>query len=42
MNIDGIPTRTLRARAEQRTINIIDQTRLPPALPCCGRRVRRP
>lgn len=32
MNIDGIPTRTLRAHPEQRTIDIIDQTRLPHAL----------
>jgi methylthioribose-1-phosphate isomerase len=32
MNIDGIPTRTLRAHPEQRAISIIDQTRLPHAL----------
>ncbi len=32
MNIDGIPTRTLRAHPEQRCIDIIDQTRLPHAL----------
>jgi methylthioribose-1-phosphate isomerase len=32
MNIDGIPTRTLRAHPEQRVIDIIDQTRLPHAL----------
>ncbi|MDZ4313387.1 MAG: S-methyl-5-thioribose-1-phosphate isomerase [Azonexus sp.] len=32
MNINGIPTRTLRAHAEQRAIDIIDQTRLPHAL----------
>jgi methylthioribose-1-phosphate isomerase len=32
MNIDGIPTRTLRALPEQRAISIIDQTRLPHAL----------
>ena len=32
MNIDGIPTRTLRAHPEQRLIDIIDQTRLPHAL----------
>ncbi|KAF4513731.1 UNVERIFIED_CONTAM: hypothetical protein B566_EDAN011650 [Ephemera danica] len=32
MNIDGIPTRTLRARPEQRCFEIIDQTRLPHAL----------
>ena len=32
MNIDGIPTRSLRAYPEQRTIAIIDQTRLPHAL----------
>jgi methylthioribose-1-phosphate isomerase len=32
MNIDGIPTRSLRARPEQRAIDIIDQTRLPHAL----------
>ncbi len=32
MNIDGIPTRTLRAHPQQRTIDIIDQTRLPHAL----------
>src|SRR5574343_1539447 len=32
MNIDGIPTRTLRAHAEQGSIDIIDQTRLPHAL----------
>ena len=32
MNIDGIPTRTLRARPEQGAIDIIDQTRLPHAL----------
>ena len=32
MNIDGIPTRTLRAHPEQRAIDIIDQTRLPHAL----------
>ncbi|MGA9393819.1 MAG: S-methyl-5-thioribose-1-phosphate isomerase [Azonexus sp.] len=32
MNIDGIPTRTLRAHAERRAIDIIDQTRLPHAL----------
>jgi methylthioribose-1-phosphate isomerase len=32
MNIDGIPTRTLRARPEQRAFDIIDQTRLPHAL----------
>jgi methylthioribose-1-phosphate isomerase len=32
MNIDGIPTRTLRAHPEQRCFDIIDQTRLPHAL----------
>ena len=32
MNIDGIPTHTLRAHPEQRAIDIIDQTRLPHAL----------
>ena len=32
MNIDGIPTRTLRAHPEQRVFDIIDQTRLPHAL----------
>ncbi len=32
MNIDGIPTRTLRAHPEQRAFSIIDQTRLPHAL----------
>jgi methylthioribose-1-phosphate isomerase len=32
MNIDGMPTRTLRAHPEQRAIDIIDQTRLPHAL----------
>ena len=32
MNIDGIPTRSLRAHPEQRVIAIIDQTRLPHAL----------
>ena len=32
MNIDGIPTRTLRAHPEKRAIDIIDQTRLPHAL----------
>jgi methylthioribose-1-phosphate isomerase len=32
MNIDGIPTRTLRADPERRLIDIIDQTRLPLAL----------
>jgi methylthioribose-1-phosphate isomerase len=32
MNIDGIPTRTLRARPEQGAIDIIDQTRLPHVL----------
>ncbi|MER2504455.1 MAG: S-methyl-5-thioribose-1-phosphate isomerase, partial [Azonexus sp.] len=32
MNIDGIPTRSLRAYPEQRAIAIIDQTRLPHAL----------
>jgi methylthioribose-1-phosphate isomerase len=32
MNIDGIPTRSLRARPEQRAFDIIDQTRLPHAL----------
>jgi len=32
MNIDGIPTRTLRAHPDQRAIDIIDQTRLPHAL----------
>ena len=32
MNIDGIPTRSLRAHSEQRVIAIIDQTRLPHAL----------
>lgn len=32
MNIDGIPTRTLRAHPESRRIDIIDQTRLPHAL----------
>jgi methylthioribose-1-phosphate isomerase len=32
MNIDGTPTRTLRAHPERRAINIIDQTRLPHAL----------
>ncbi|HEX6735645.1 MAG TPA: S-methyl-5-thioribose-1-phosphate isomerase [Azonexus sp.] len=32
MNIDGTPTRTLRAYPEKRVIDIIDQTRLPHAL----------
>ncbi len=32
MNIDGTPTRTLRAQPEQRAIDLIDQTRLPHAL----------
>lgn len=32
MNIDGIPTRTLRAHPEKHVIDIIDQTRLPHAL----------
>ena len=32
MNIDGIPTRTLRAHPEHGLIDIIDQTRLPHAL----------
>lgn len=32
MNIDGIPTRTLRAQPEQHFFTIIDQTRLPHAL----------
>ena len=32
MNIDGIPTRTLRAHPAQNSIDIIDQTRLPHAL----------
>ena len=32
MNIDGIPTRTLRAHPDKRVIDIIDQTRLPHAL----------
>jgi methylthioribose-1-phosphate isomerase len=32
MNIDGTPTRTLRAHPERRAIDIIDQTRLPHAL----------
>lgn len=32
MNIDGIPTRTLRAHPDRRVIDIIDQTRLPHAL----------
>jgi methylthioribose-1-phosphate isomerase len=32
MNIDGIPTRSLRARPDQRAIDIIDQTRLPHSL----------
>ena len=32
MNIDGTPTRTLRAHPAQRLIDIIDQTRLPHAL----------
>jgi len=32
MNIDGIPTRTLRAHPETGVIDIIDQTRLPHAL----------
>jgi methylthioribose-1-phosphate isomerase len=32
MNIDGIPTHSLRAYPEQRVIAIIDQTRLPHAL----------
>ena len=32
MNIDGMPTRTLRAHREKRVIDIIDQTRLPHAL----------
>ena len=32
MNIDGIPTRTLRAHPEAGAIDIIDQTRLPHAL----------
>nr|MBL8411647.1 S-methyl-5-thioribose-1-phosphate isomerase [Dechloromonas sp.] len=32
MNINGTPTRTLRAHPERRAIDIIDQTRLPHAL----------
>jgi len=32
MNIDGTPTRTLRAHPERGVIDIIDQTRLPHAL----------
>lgn len=32
MNIDGIPTRTLRAHPDKGAIDIIDQTRLPHAL----------
>ncbi len=32
MNIDGIPTRSLRAHPAQRAIAVIDQTRLPHAL----------
>ena len=36
MNIDGIPTRTLRARPDRRAIDIIDQTRLPHALHWVG------
>ncbi len=32
MNIDGIPTRTLRAHSERGAIDIIDQSRLPHAL----------
>jgi methylthioribose-1-phosphate isomerase len=32
MNINGTPTRTLRAHPERRVIDIIDQTRLPHAL----------
>lgn len=32
MNIDGIPTRTLRPHPERRVIDLIDQTRLPHAL----------
>ena len=32
MNIDGIPTRTLRSHPEQRAFSVIDQTRLPHAL----------
>ncbi|WP_371324610.1 S-methyl-5-thioribose-1-phosphate isomerase [Dechloromonas sp. ZY10] len=32
MNIDGIPTRTVRAHPAQNCIDIIDQTRLPHAL----------
>jgi len=32
MNIDGIPTRTLRAHPERHAFDIIDQTRLPHAL----------
>jgi hypothetical protein len=32
MNIDGIPTRTLRPHPERRAIDIIDQTRLPHTL----------
>ena len=32
MNINGTPTRTLRAHPEQGVIDIIDQTRLPHAL----------
>src|SRR5574343_1378695 len=32
MNIDGTPTRSLRAHPERRVIDIIDQTRLPHAL----------
>ena len=32
MNIDGIPTRTLRAHPELGVVDIIDQTRLPHAL----------
>lgn len=36
MNIHGIPTRTLRADTARRTIEIIDQTRLPHALHWVG------
>ena len=32
MNIDGIPTRTLRPQPERRAIDVIDQTRLPHTL----------
>ena len=32
MNIDGIPTHSLRAHPERRVIDVIDQTRLPHAL----------